>query len=377
MSKFDERRLLGAFREAIFAELTPVVQMKFTYNLHADIMTTTLTGSGAAIYEDATAKLSTTAATNSSALLRSKDTGVYQPGQGMLFRGTAIFSPPAAGSQQYIGVGSDTEGYFIGYNGTEFGVMRKHEGTETWTSLPNVADGSSEWIGSLDLTKGNVFQIQYQWLGFGSITYSVFNPDEQKYDVLYIDKYPNKHVDPSSHNPSFSAELFVANTTNDTNLVVYSSSMAVFIEGQATKLTYRKGVTSSKTITTETNILTIRSRSTFESITNQGLIFPDLFSLAADGTKTCKFRIYIDATLGGSPSYTNISTNRSIVEYDTAGTTVSNGTLIAAIVIDKAGSQLVDLGRKLRIHPGDTLTVSAESASSSIADVGISWEELL
>lgn len=377
MSEFDNRRMLGAFREAIVAELTPVVQVKFPYSIHPDIVTTEVTGSGAVTYVDATAELSTGTEKPSSATMISKDVAVYQPGQGMTFRGTAAFATPHGGKKQYIGAGNDEEGYFIGYNGVKFGVMRRHEGVEDWTYLPNVGDGSSEWIGQIDTRKGNVYQIQYQWLGFGNIYFSVFNADHQRFDILHIIKYPNKNLDPSTHNPSFSARCYIENNDHDGSHALITSSLAIFIEGKSTKTTYRKSASGSKTVTTETNILTIKLRDTFHDQPNRAVVFPDLFSLAADGTRVCKFNIYLNATLGGTPSYTNVDINRSAVEYDTAGTTVTGGTRIAQIVVAKDGAQFINLGRTIRLNNGDTLTIAATSASSTIADVSLSWEEMI
>ena len=52
----------------------------------------------------------------------------YRPGQGALFRGTAVFDTPAAGNAQFVGAGSAESGYFIGYFGGAFGILHSQTG---------------------------------------------------------------------------------------------------------------------------------------------------------------------------------------------------------------------------------------------------------
>ena len=138
---YDDRRSLGAFRETIVAELTPVINLKFPYNIPERITDTTLVGSGTVTQENSMAKISTGAATSSSANLRSHDVLVYQPGQGALVRFSAVFSQGVAGSTQEVGVGDGDDGYFIGFNGADFSINRRRNGTDNWVALPNVGNG--------------------------------------------------------------------------------------------------------------------------------------------------------------------------------------------------------------------------------------------
>lgn len=378
MINFDSKRHMGAFREAISAELTPVIQVKFPYNIHPEYVETVLNGTGTVTQANSMATISTGASTSSQAQLLTKDTVVYQPGQGVTCRYTALFTPGAAGSKQLTGVGDDLDGYFIGFDGDKFGVLRLANGTEYWDYLPHIGDGEgSTYLRQLDFTKGNIYQIQYQWLGFGQIVYSVFNSNKQEYTVLHRTNYPNTAIEPSIYNPSVPICMMVQNTTNNTDVVIRTSSMAAFIEGKSTKLTHRHAVDNSKTITTETPILTIRAKETFEGLVNRALVFPDIVSMAADGTKSVKFRVYINATLGGTPVWADAETGDSVVEYDTAATSVSGGKLIASLITSKIGSGGFEGDRKVKIRKLDTFTITAESSSSNTVDVGISWEELI
>lgn len=375
---FDSKRHMGAFREAISVGMNPVIQVKFPYNIHPEYLKAVTTNLGSVTQADSMAHISTGAATSSSAQMLTKDLIVYQPGQGITVRFTALFTEGVTGSTQMVGIGDELDGYFIGFNGDQFSVLRRANGIDYWTSLDLIGDGQiTGFLRNLDFTKGNIFQIQYQWLGFGQITYSVFDSIKQRYTILHTDNYPNNHVVPSTYNPSFPLCAVVENTTNNTDLVVKTASMAAFVEGKGSKLTHRHAVDNSKTITSETPILTIRSIETFVGKANRGIVFPDIVSMAADGTKNTKFRIYLEGTLGGTPSWTDVATGDSVVEYDTSATSITGGKMIASSITAKNGSAGFQGSRMIKLRNLETLTVTAESASSTLADAAISFEEMI
>lgn len=376
INTYDNRRLLGAFRENLNAALTPVIQCKYPYLISDRFLKKTLTGTGAITQENSMAKVSTGATSSSSAHLASHDEIVYQAGQGALIRFTSVFSQGIEGSTQLIGIGDNTDGYFIGFNGADFGVLRRQNGTDYWVPTPQVGDGSDNVLGNTDVTKGNVYQIQYQWLGFGQITYSMYDFIGERYVTIYRENYPNNHTVPSTFNPSFPMYMKVENTTNATNIDMFSASFGAFIEGRATQLTTTYSTESSKTITAETSVLDIRVKETFQGKNTRAVIFPKFLSVASDGTKTVKVRLYEDAALGGVPSYTSVHTE-SAVEYDTAGTTVTGGYPLMSFNVSKVGNILINLDKIVRLHNLDNFTVTAESSNASEVDIGLTWEELI
>ena len=81
-------------------------------------------------------------------------------------------------------------------------------------------------------------------------------------------------------------------------------------------------------------------------------------------------RITLNTTLGGSPSYTAIGATTSVVSYDTAGTTLTNGEILATYVLSKDSSIDVNLSLlKIFLSPSDILTVSYEAVATDSADV--------
>jgi hypothetical protein len=109
----------------------------FNYNINSDYIITTTTNSGTVTQGNSMAVLSTTTTNNGSAKIATKKALRYSPGLGALARFTAIFTTSAANSQQIIGLGDDTDGFYFGYNGTDFSVLRIQNGTLNWTSQTN------------------------------------------------------------------------------------------------------------------------------------------------------------------------------------------------------------------------------------------------
>lgn len=371
----------GAFGELLTATPTPKVLVHFPYNINTDVVATTTNGSGTVAHSGQAAVINSGAATSSDAALTTIGVLEYNPGIGALARFTAIFANGVAGNTQEAGIGDMVDGFFFGYNGTQFGLMSRVGGVDTWVPQTqwngNRMLGNEKFMQTIDTTKGNVYQIRYQWLGFGQIEFSIENNVTGQFVVVHRIRYTNENIVPSVNNPTFPFCAASLNTTNDSNVVVKIGSVGLYIEGiETTAGETRNAIDNTKTLSTETNLLTIRNRATFASKTNRVLVQPDFLSAASDGTKTATLRIYFNTTLGGTPSYTDISTNTSVIEYDTAGTTITGGTLVAVFELAK-NDNFEQAFREFNflLHPGQAMTFAAESSSSNEVSVGISWSE--
>jgi len=378
----------GAFGELETVEPTPVIQVDFIYNINADMVDTTLTGSGTATQANSMLVLQTTAAISSSAMVETKRFLKYRPGQGCHIRGTALYTTGVAGSQQLFGAGDVDDGLFFGYNGTSFGVMTRNSGVDTWVTQENWngdkmdgTGGSSNPTGQLlDATKGNVYQINFQWLGFGLIEFAIEDSTTGRFVPVHAVRYANSNTVPSLGNPSFPILWSVENTTNNTNITLKGASCCGEIEGKVEYLgpTNAIGFSKSGVTTTLTNILTIRNKSTYQTITNRTPVNILKYSASVDGNKPAQFELVRNATLGGTPSYTDISTNTSVIEYDTAGTTVTGGQIIDFSTLASSGSisegsqQTTDI----IILPNETLTLAvAATATTTDVTAAIRWVE--
>jgi len=372
-----------AFGELAVQQSVAEVLIHFPYNLNTDHVNTTVTGSGAVTHSGQFAVMASGAAINSSGQLNSNRALEYNPGIGGLARFTTIFGTPTTGNTQISGIGSATDGFFFGYNETSFGVLHRVNSVDTWIpqSVWNTdkMDGTGPSGMILDPTKGNVFQIRYQWLGFGAIRFYIENQFTGTLNQVHVIDYANQNTTVSVNNPSFNFCAKSENTTNDTDIQMKVPSIGLFIEGTRGSVGFtRNAIGNEKSISAgvETNILTIRNKTVYQGIVNEIQVQPDILSFAGDGAKNIIFRLKVDATLGGTPSYTDIRTNNSVVDFDTAGTTVTGGVLVLTIPVAKTGQLTISLPLLNQVMtPGRTLTISAESTGSNDVQAGMSWQE--
>ena len=378
----------SAFGEVEVVEPTPVVQADFIYNVNADMVDSIVTGSGTVTQADSMVVLQTTATTSSSAMVETKRYLKYRPGQGCHVRGTALFTTGVANSEQLFGAGDSVDGLFFGYNGTSFGVMTRNNSVDTWVAqadwngdkMDGTGGASNPTGQNLDTTKGNVYQINFQWLGFGLIEFAIEDANTGRFVPVHSIAYANANTVPSLLNPSFPILWSVENTTNNTNITLKGASCVGEIEGRIEYLGPTNAIGNSKTgvTTTLTNVLTIRNKSTYQTLTNRTPINLLKYSVSVDGNKPAEFQLVKNTTLGGTPSYTDISTNTSVIEYDTAGTTVTGGqavdfgTLGATGSASESGTSTTDI----ILLPGETLTLAVRATTATTdATVAIRWVE--
>lgn len=145
-----------AFGEKAVAEKTPQVQVKFPYGINTDIVTTLANNAGSSVTStNGYAIITCAAATEAHAQLKSLDNIRYGPGQGATTMFTAAFiTGGVANSHQLAGAGNGDEGFFFGYNGTSFGILRRELGSSEIKSLAisNTATGTGNITITLDNT---------------------------------------------------------------------------------------------------------------------------------------------------------------------------------------------------------------------------------
>lgn len=473
-----------AFGELSVVNYTPVVQIHFPYNINTEIVEERSNNGSASISLNRL-KLSTGAGANQSSQVLSRIPIKYNPGQGGLIRFTALFTTGVANSTQLVGVGDSGDGYFFGFNGAAFGVLRRqggtpevrkltvttksttaenititldsvavtdvtvtdatsgdvtttaaditahdfsnvgrgwvshHEGdevyftsydassktgtyslssastaagtfaqalaggapTDTWTAQTawneDKMDGTGVSGMTLDITKGNVYQIQYQWLGFGQIRFYVEHDTDGEFELVHTIDYANANTIPSVDNPTLPLCLLVENISNTSDIVIHSSSLAGFVEGEQNGAHISKGasVEFSGIGTTETPLLTIHTKRIYQGKLNRVRLKIAFASISVDGTKPSTIRFKTNGVLTGA-SYSDVDTANSITEKDTSATAISGGEEQLAIGMSKSDSNIIS-PPFFFLNPGESLTVTGEASTSTIDGVvSFNWEEI-
>ncbi len=133
---------LTAFGEVSVATLTPAVQLQFPYGLSDELIVQRNNNGSASIVANKL-HVSTGAGANQSAEVLSLRVLKYSPGQGALARFTALYTTGVIGSHQYAGIGNHRDGFFFGFDGATFGILRRQGGVPEVRTL-TVATGSSD-----------------------------------------------------------------------------------------------------------------------------------------------------------------------------------------------------------------------------------------
>jgi hypothetical protein len=493
MSRVPQQTLQqSAFGELITVEPTPIVQIQFTYGNNL-LQVIPLPINGASISNtDSHAEVSTAAAVDNNAHILTRKFVRYNNGQGNKIEFTAIFSTGVAGSEQIIGLGNCCDGLMFGYNGADFGVLRRrggepevrrltittasttaenititldgqaesvavtnsgdvattareiasaiylstttygwgaassgadvifvaldsgpHTGTysltgattavgtfaqdiagvaavDSWTSqtawsVDNM-DGSGPSKMTLDPTKGNVYKISYQWLGYGQISFFIEDQFTGDFQLVHTIEYTNQFTETSIKNPSAPIIVNAKNTTNNTVVTVRTPSIAGFVEGKDLKAGPRFSTESVKSFsgTTEVPMLILRNKLVFSGIFNRIELEPITASIGAAPNSvntTTIFRFYIDATAEGGTSYQDVDTSNSSAEFDVASSSFFNGSLFLTEIISGNNSRSIDLEKlSVGLFPSSTLLITAEFSKSSVsneASVTVNHKELV
>ena len=237
------------------------------------------------------------------------------------------------------------------------------------------ADGNTT-LPVLDYTKGNIYQIRYQWLGYGLIEFALENPSTGKIEIVHKMEYANKNTLPTINNPTLPICYMVMNTTNNTDIVVNSASCGGFVEGRTNGAVVRHGVSVTKSgITTESPVLTIHNPLIYQGVPNRTRVRIKFMSVSVDGTKNAIIRILVNPTLTNG-SFSDLDAGKTVIKYDTSASVVSGGDELFGIGMAKVDSEILSLAEdKFELNPGEFLTITGESSSSTEITASFNFED--
>jgi hypothetical protein len=248
-------------------------------------------------------------------------------------------------------------------------------GTITFTAKSAWNKAAASWLVP---ENWNWYQIEY--LNYAYILFSVFNPNTGNFEAVHQINFPNAGTSIMLNTASFRAGVFAASLgSSGSNLIAYGTEIYAGICGPDDKVRNPRATSNTKSVTTTlTNLFTLRCVEVFGEYPNQGEAEPLVITGFTEGTKGALIGLYSNATVGGVPNFNYLSQSNSIIEIDTAGTTVTGGTPLYESRVTSTGQlQNTFLNSGFRIPPTLTLTVAAKVISGSSADTGASlnWYE--
>jgi hypothetical protein len=252
-------------------------------------------------------------------------------------------------------------------------------------------DGSGPSGFTIDKTKGNIYGVGYQYLGFGNPTFSVENPQTGLLVSCHMIERANTSTSVVLQNPGMYAMWGAYNSGSlASSVTVKGASASTFNEGLITKnigTAFSISAVKSAISATEVPILTIRANTVFNGQSCYGEIDPFNLSVANDSGssaagKLLKIFIYKNMGLGGPVNFQHVDSTRSIASYDTAATSISSISgktqLLKSLIIAANESLTLKLqDENFFVATGETLTFTAQRVSNDLdnAAVSVSWYE--
>lgn len=230
---------------------------------------------------------------------------------------------------------------------------------------------------------GNVFKIDIQYLGYGSLVFGVETVNASNsggFVKVHSINLPNSLTTTSFRNPTFPYTQAVYSAGSTTNLVVKSGSISAFNEGivkyTANKFTFFNSNTSTITTTTfatSVPIFSIQNGLVYNGVTNLSAIKLISISVAVrDGTNynstsgkvgATVFLIKNPTTLSGPTNFVAYSPE-SITYRDISSTSFTlnnNAGIIYSLSVAANSNEAISFSDDILLQPGDILTITAMS----------------
>ena len=274
---------------------------------------------------------------NARAVIQSRAYMRYVPGRSQFVAQTSVFgTQPKAGCVKRVGYYEDRNGLFLQWDATGASFVRRSDvtGSIVDTAFPQTSwnidkmDGTGPSQITLDLTKGQIFWLDFQYLGMGRVRFG--------FDIggILITCHEVNHANLTDVQPYMAtANLPLRWEILNTGTAAQAETMTMFcgkcdseggFELSSVQYSASNGVTAKNTSTTLIPLISLRPGPTFNGVTNRGWILPVDSEIFTTGTQTHYYQVIWNATLTG-PSWTSVNAN-AMTQIDVTASAVSLGT---------------------------------------------------
>jgi hypothetical protein len=240
----------------------------------------------------------------------------------------------------------------------------------------------------IDPQKGNVYQIGFQYLGFGNTKFQIEDPETGYFTTIHEIKNANALTKPVLKNPNLSILATSANIGGVTPVEMKTASMVAFVEGIVSKLDPKYATSADFSInsTTYLPLILLKTDRVFNNISSFGSF--ELFKLGASNEsasaapKTLTVGLFLASQIGGDVNFEYVSEDQSIVscaKLDPSSNTIDNLSSIAPFyeTVVGAGSATTQLLESLSFSfgPGEEILVAIKSSGTVAGTITLNWYE--
>lgn len=390
----DAKTQFGQFRTANPFTLADYIN-KYGVDLIEYSSSSVGSGTVVSVTSQSAARLSVTAGATDYARLRTNTYFRYQAGKQQTIRLSTYI--PGGGKTNQIsrfGYFDDSNGLFFALSGSSFGTYRRTiaGGTlqEFFVSQSSFnydkLDGQGPSGKTFDVTKANLFEIRFQWLGVGNVEYFINN------SLVHTLNNPGLIAGPYMQTATLPVALEIQNvgasTINELNFICAS----VEAEGGTVPPKYTFNAFNSAdvaTTTTERPILAIRPGLLFRGLENRVVGLPIRLAISTEGTRA-GFRIILNPTTLTGGVWVSGSVNNSAFEYNATATAFTGGeTIYRGFIPNTNDVKEVDLkvffdfnSRLLKLNAFgtavDTLLITGVNEATGTTQMrsSLTWQEI-
>lgn len=363
---------------------------KFTYGNEEKMFNTTTATGGAASFltNEAAWNMTTTTSSGSRVLRESWRYFQYHAGKGQEIICTGVFGAAVANCVKRIGYYDDNDGLFFVQNGTTgFGVCRR---TSTSGSMVDNIVYQSSWnidkmdgTGpsgiTLDNTKTNIYFIDFQWLGVGSVRFAV-DIGGVLYYVHQMDHANTTLTQVYMKSAWLPIRYEIVNTAATTASSLKQICCTVASEGgiEEAGVPYSIGdiSTTSAPTTNWVPIISLQVGTTLNSLPFRGMVHLASIDTLNTSANYAVLAIFENATLTGA-AWTAVG-GSSVCSYDGSATAISGGiqraTMYSARTI--SGNTLPD--ENLKAPAGTIYTLAGRGIGGTATISGaLNWHEIV
>lgn len=279
-----------------------------------------------------------------SVMLEQHGYNYYQPGKSQLIFITGVFGTLASNTHKKMGYYNDGDGLMFQSSGSTFGITLR---TSTSGSAVDTFIPQSDWnldtlnTGStlnpsgihLDVSKTNIYVINFQWLGVGRVNFAV-DIDGQIIPVHEILNANSKtEVYMKTPNLPVRYEVISSGGTDSTFKQICASVISEGGQEQFGFPTVVSNALTTRTFSSRRAVLSVRLNTNFEGNTNRIVTIPEAIDLlSTTNTVNAYWELILqrvilgENNLGGSPTWTSLS--GTPIQYSIDGTTVSGGIVL-------------------------------------------------
>jgi hypothetical protein len=324
---------------------SPISQFEYAneYNKGPLIWAEKAIGGGTATHlpNPSTVSLSTGGGTDTHGIIRQTVQYFrYRPGKSLLVLATFCMHDTIENAIKRIGYFDNDNGVYVQQNGTvrSFVIRSKSTGSVVndivnqpqWNLDKMDGKGPSGQV--LDWSKSQIFFIDIQWLGVGSVRCG-FEIGGVPY---YCHEFEHANLTTSTYmataNLPIRYEIVNNGVASGVSTLEQICSTVVTEQGSIDDQGYyensvNSGIVSTA-VTTRRSVLAIRPKATFGGKVNRATILHEFFEIVT-ATNSVLWELVYNPIIGGTPVWNSAGAN-SVVEFDIAGTTITGGEVVAS-----------------------------------------------